>query len=178
MVSLFDLLYQYQMIDDDDDCGAIGGMQSDRGNRSTRRKPVPVPLCPPQIPHDLTRARTRAASVGNPATNRLSYVTAVLSTAKCINVSTDTPGSKVPGYRLQAQGSILGEDRNLSLAPHPDRLWSSTCYFPQGNYGWRMKAITRLHLARSLFVTIHEVYFYTPCKASWHSSTHRNNFIF
>jgi hypothetical protein len=23
-----------------------------RGNRSTRRKPAPAPLCPPQIPHD------------------------------------------------------------------------------------------------------------------------------
>jgi hypothetical protein len=24
-------------------------------------KPVPVPLCPPQIPHELTRARTQAS---------------------------------------------------------------------------------------------------------------------
>jgi hypothetical protein len=24
------------------------------GNRSTRRKPALVPLCPPQVPHDLT----------------------------------------------------------------------------------------------------------------------------
>jgi hypothetical protein len=38
------LLYQHQMIDDDDDCGAIGGMKIGRGNRSTRRKPTPVPL--------------------------------------------------------------------------------------------------------------------------------------
>jgi hypothetical protein len=36
-----------------------------RGNRSTRRKPAPGPLCPPQIPHHLTRARTRAAAVGS-----------------------------------------------------------------------------------------------------------------
>jgi hypothetical protein len=35
--------------------GAISG----RRNKSTRRKPAPVPLCPPQIPHDLTSARTR-----------------------------------------------------------------------------------------------------------------------
>jgi hypothetical protein len=49
------------MIDDD---GAIGAMRIGRGNRNTRRKPAPVPLCPPQIPHDLTRARTRAAAVG------------------------------------------------------------------------------------------------------------------
>jgi hypothetical protein len=50
------ILYQPQMIDDDDDCGAIGGMRIGSGNRSTRRKPVPVPLCPPQIPYDLTSA--------------------------------------------------------------------------------------------------------------------------
>jgi hypothetical protein len=36
-----------------------------RGNRSTRRKPAPVPLCPPQIPHDLNWDRTRAAAVGS-----------------------------------------------------------------------------------------------------------------
>jgi hypothetical protein len=34
------------------DCGEIGGMYIGRGNRSTRRKPAPVPLCSPQIPHD------------------------------------------------------------------------------------------------------------------------------
>jgi hypothetical protein len=53
-----------QMIDGDD-CGVIGGMRIGRGNRSTRRKPDPVPLCPTQIPHNLTRARTRAAAVGS-----------------------------------------------------------------------------------------------------------------
>jgi hypothetical protein len=41
----------------------IGGMIG-RGNRSTRRKPAPVPLCPPQIPH-AARTRTRAAAVGS-----------------------------------------------------------------------------------------------------------------
>jgi hypothetical protein len=58
------LLHQPQMIGDGD-CGAIGGMKTGRGNRSTRRKPTLVPLCPPQIPHDLTRARTRTTAVGN-----------------------------------------------------------------------------------------------------------------
>jgi hypothetical protein len=33
--------------------GEIGGMMIGRGNRSTRRKPVPMPLCPPQTPHTL-----------------------------------------------------------------------------------------------------------------------------
>jgi hypothetical protein len=53
------LLCQPQMIDDGD-CGANGGMEIGRGNRSTVRKPDPVPLCPPQIPYD----RTPAAAVG------------------------------------------------------------------------------------------------------------------
>jgi hypothetical protein len=35
------------------------------GNRSTGRKPASAPLCLPQIPHDQTRARTRAAAVGS-----------------------------------------------------------------------------------------------------------------
>jgi hypothetical protein len=29
----------------------IGGMMIGKGNRSTRRKPAPVQLCPPQTPH-------------------------------------------------------------------------------------------------------------------------------
>jgi hypothetical protein len=40
-------------------------MKIGRGNRSTWRKPAPAPFCPPQIPLDQTRARTRAAAVGN-----------------------------------------------------------------------------------------------------------------
>jgi hypothetical protein len=58
------LLYKPQMMDEGD-CGAIGGMKMARGNRSTRRKPAPAPLCQPQIPHDQTRAPTRAAAVGS-----------------------------------------------------------------------------------------------------------------
>jgi hypothetical protein len=47
----------------DYDAGEIGGMIG-RGNRSTRRKPAPLPLCPPQTPH-AARTRTRAAAVGS-----------------------------------------------------------------------------------------------------------------
>jgi hypothetical protein len=47
----------------DYDDGEIGGMMIGRGNRSTRRKPASVPLCPPQTPH-AARTRTRAAAVG------------------------------------------------------------------------------------------------------------------
>jgi hypothetical protein len=46
--------------------GEFGGMKIGRGNQSSRRKPAPAPLCPRQIPHDQTRARTRAAAVGSP----------------------------------------------------------------------------------------------------------------
>jgi hypothetical protein len=48
-VATSDLLYKPQMIDEDD-CGAIGGIKIGRGKQSTRRKPAPVPLCPPQNP--------------------------------------------------------------------------------------------------------------------------------
>jgi hypothetical protein len=40
----------------DYDDGEVGGI--------TRRKPTPVPLCPPQTPH-AARTRTRAAAVGS-----------------------------------------------------------------------------------------------------------------
>jgi hypothetical protein len=43
---LIGLLYQPRMLDYDE-CGAVGGMRIGRGNRSTRRKPAPVALCPP-----------------------------------------------------------------------------------------------------------------------------------
>jgi hypothetical protein len=51
--------------------GAVGGMRIGRGNRST----TPVPLCPPQIPLDLGSNPGRRG--GKPATNRLSYGTAL-----------------------------------------------------------------------------------------------------
>jgi hypothetical protein len=44
--------------------GEIHGMMIGRGNRSTRRKPAPVPLCPPQTPH-AAWMRTRATAVGS-----------------------------------------------------------------------------------------------------------------
>jgi hypothetical protein len=36
-----------------------------KGNRSTRRKPSPVPLRKLKIPHELTRTRTRVVAVGS-----------------------------------------------------------------------------------------------------------------
>jgi hypothetical protein len=60
---------------DDDECGAVGGMIGS-GNRSTLKKPAPVLLYPPQIPHDLTQARTQIAAVGS---RRLSASATVLA---------------------------------------------------------------------------------------------------
>jgi hypothetical protein len=47
----------------DYDDGEIGEMIG-KGNRSTRRRPAPVPHCPPQTLHAV-RTRTRAAAVGS-----------------------------------------------------------------------------------------------------------------
>jgi hypothetical protein len=58
------LLYQPWMIDDYD-YGAVGGLRIGRGNQNSRRKPAPVALCLPQIPHDLTWDRNWAAAVGS-----------------------------------------------------------------------------------------------------------------
>jgi hypothetical protein len=66
---LLGLLYQPRMIDE---CEIFGGMRIVRENRSIRRKPGPLPLCLPQIPHDLTWGD------GKPATNCLSYGTTAL----------------------------------------------------------------------------------------------------
>jgi hypothetical protein len=44
-------LYLLLYVCDDEDDGEVGGMNGfRRGHRSTRRKPAPMPLCPPQIP--------------------------------------------------------------------------------------------------------------------------------
>jgi hypothetical protein len=59
----------------DYDDGEISGMMNAKGNRSTRRKPAPMPLCPPQTPHACPDANTGRRG-GKPATNRFSYGTA------------------------------------------------------------------------------------------------------
>jgi hypothetical protein len=52
--------------------GEFRGMMIGRGNRSTRSKPAPVPLCPTQIPQYMT-GRNTGSRCGKPATNPLSY---------------------------------------------------------------------------------------------------------
>jgi hypothetical protein len=46
----------------DCDDGEFDGMKIGRGNRSTGKKPAPVPLCPPQIP--LARSGLEAEPPG------------------------------------------------------------------------------------------------------------------
>jgi hypothetical protein len=43
--------------------GEHGGMIYTGKTQELGRKPAPVPLCRPQIPHGLARARTRASAV-------------------------------------------------------------------------------------------------------------------
>jgi hypothetical protein len=40
-------------------------MKTGKGNRSTRRKPAPAPLFPPQVPFGQARDRTRATALGS-----------------------------------------------------------------------------------------------------------------
>jgi hypothetical protein len=72
---LIGLLYQPLMIDDDE-CGAVGGMRIGRGNRSTRRKPVPVHFVHHKSHISWPPGSNPGRRGGKPATNRLSYGTA------------------------------------------------------------------------------------------------------
>jgi hypothetical protein len=62
----------------DYDDGNICGMMIDRASKRTRRKPAPVPLCPPQTPHAFSDANPGRRG-GKPATIRLSYGTALVN---------------------------------------------------------------------------------------------------
>jgi hypothetical protein len=64
----------------DYDDGEFGGMKIGKGNRSTRRKPNPAPLCPPQIQLDKDPGLNPGRRGGKPATNRLSYGAALICT--------------------------------------------------------------------------------------------------
>ena len=53
-------------------------MKSTGKNRQLGEKPVPVPLCPPQISHGLDLGSNPGLRGERPATNRLSHGTALL----------------------------------------------------------------------------------------------------
>jgi hypothetical protein len=48
----------------DDECG-VGWNENWQGKPKYSEEAALVPLCPPQIPYDLARARTQAAAVGS-----------------------------------------------------------------------------------------------------------------
>jgi hypothetical protein len=83
------------------DNGESGGMIG-KGNRSTRRKPAPIPLCPPQTPHACLDANSGRRG-RKPATNRLSYGTALeaVSFTRCLK----TPLAVMTGEQCFSRGS-------------------------------------------------------------------------
>jgi hypothetical protein len=105
----------------DDETGAVCGMRIGTGNRRTLRKPTPVPLCPPQIPHDLTWARSRAPAVGSSLLTAWAMVrpTTVIT---MINFKNVTPYSLVELYRRFGRACCIRlQDRSIShISNHLD----------------------------------------------------------
>jgi hypothetical protein len=72
--------------DSEDDCGEADGMYIGRGNRSSRRKPGPGPLLSITKSHMTRPGFEPGPPRWKPATNRLSYGAALLSTLQVPNV--------------------------------------------------------------------------------------------
>jgi hypothetical protein len=60
-------------------------------NRQLGEKPVPVPLCPPQISHGLDLGSNTGLRGERPATNRLSHGTALLWRYDALYYGTNLP---------------------------------------------------------------------------------------
>jgi hypothetical protein len=128
------LLYQPRMIDDE--CGAVGGMRIGRGNRSTRRKPAPLPLCLPQIPHDLTWDRTRTAAVGSQRLTawamhglrtRLECVLMFRPEKHVVTLELrQLPSENFPDYYISEVGMAVGECITDLLQVPPQNLSNGT----------------------------------------------------
>jgi hypothetical protein len=67
------------------DDGEICEIIIDKENRNTRRKHVPMPLCPQQTPPHACPDANQGPRGGKPATIRLSYGTASLR-AECLGL--------------------------------------------------------------------------------------------
>jgi hypothetical protein len=87
--------------------GEIGGMIG-RGNRSTRRKSAPVPLCPSQTPHACPDANP-GRFCGKPTTNRLSYGTAT----RALGYHQGCPDS-IPGGVGVIHAGLIGFEAGVS----------------------------------------------------------------
>jgi hypothetical protein len=89
------------------DDGEFGGMKIGRGNRSTRRKPAPAPLCPPQITLDQTRVWTRAAAawsqrltawaMARPC-NKIAFIADIFQTLNTPNKSMQRKNENILAY--------------------------------------------------------------------------------
>jgi hypothetical protein len=142
---------------DDVDCGAIGGTKIDRRNWSTRRKPAPVPLYPPQIPHYLTRARTRVAAVGS---QRLTAWAMVLPISNFVVSHLMGTGDSFPGLewkgvhhsphlvpRVRIRGAISPFHHTSSWC---DSSWS--LYFFLASYCPELPSSLALQFHRDLMI--------------------------
>jgi hypothetical protein len=114
-----------------------------RGNRSTRRKPAPVPLCPPQTPH-AARTRTRASVVGS---QRLTaelrhglvctiYILHVIKRMYiCINVCIYNIYKGLCQFRLSTTNHTL-----LLIAPATTAVYSL-----ERSYAWQPPSLSLLY---------------------------------
>jgi hypothetical protein len=110
------LLYQPRVIDDE--CGAVSGMRTGRGNGSTRRKPAPVPLCPSQIPYELTWAQNWPAAVG---IQRLTAWAMERPPSMCINKLLQQFSDRTNALRLIM--SVMNKYGALSVITNRTRIW-------------------------------------------------------
>jgi hypothetical protein len=97
----------------DYDDGEIGGRIIGMGNRSTCRKPAPVSFGPPQTPHACPDANPGRRG-GKPATNRLSYGTALPR----YPLDRRLVGPQSRSGRCKEQKSYLSWDLNPGLRTH------------------------------------------------------------
>jgi hypothetical protein len=82
-------------------------------------KPVPVPLCPPQISHGLTRDRTRTSAVGGRRLTAWAMARPTVVTEDSVQISSVSQGKT--RYWILAFGV-----QRLQLAPSSRPLWLSS----------------------------------------------------
>jgi hypothetical protein len=116
-----------------DDCGAVGGISHWQGKQKYSEKAYPsaaLSTTNPTRPHDLARARTWAAAVGNRRYVRTAahsaVPTATLGPSSCCNLLYICPFGSAHGY----SGSILmlQSPVHLPIRQCPRLLWAhSSC---------------------------------------------------
>jgi hypothetical protein len=94
-----------------------------KGNRSTQRKPAPVPLCPPQTPH-AARTRTRAAAVGSQRLTTelrhglLGNLIVTLCSHRCENLKSKTVLNILPDYAALHSNRYYSKFSRLTMMLH------------------------------------------------------------